>query len=108
MSSPVSNKTNYGLGVACVVFLIIAGWYVSSVMADLSSYSDWDKPAEVAKVIKGGVYGGIGFLLALGVNVFDILRPVLAFVPGMNKFLPAAPETVSDEKRADLNSKVGV
>lgn len=86
MALPVSNKTNYGLGVACVVFLIIAGWYASSVMGDLSTYNDWNKPAQMAKMIKGCVYGGIGFLLALGVNFLDIVRPVLALVPGLNQF----------------------
>lgn len=104
----VSKGTNYGIGVACIVFLVIAGWYGSSVLSDMTSYADWDKPAEAAKMIKGGVYGGIGFLLALGVNVFDILRPVLALVPGMDRFVPASPDTVSDEKRADLNQKAGV
>jgi hypothetical protein len=92
MALPVSNKTNYGLGVACVVFLIIAGWYASSVMGDLSSYNDWDKPAQMAKMIKGCVYGGIGFLLALGVNFLDIVRPVLVFVPALSRYAKVEPE----------------
>lgn len=86
MASQVSNRTNYGLGVACIVFLIIAGWYGSSVIGDMSSYNDWDKPAQMAKMIKGCVYGGIGFLLALGVNFIDIVRPVLVFVPVLSRF----------------------
>lgn len=86
MSLPVNRGTNYGIGVACVVFLIIAGWYGQSVLSDLSSYNDWDKPAEVAKLLKGGVWGGVGFLLALGVNFFDIVRPVIAVIPGLQAY----------------------
>lgn len=107
----MSKSGNYGLGIACVVFLIIAGWYASTVIGDMTSYADWDKPAEVAKMIKGCVYGGIGFLLALGVNFFEIVRPLFALVPGMGKFLPAQENSVSDLKRAELaaaDDKVGV
>lgn len=91
MGLPVSKNTNYGIGVACVVFLVIAAWYGSSVLSDLGSWNDWDKPAEVAKMWKGIAYGGVGFLLAMGVNLFEILRPVLSLVPGLSQFAKTDP-----------------
>lgn len=108
MSLPVSRNTNYGIGVACIVFLVIAAWFGLPVLSDMASYADWDKPAEIAKLREALVFGGVGFLLSLGVNIFDIVRPVLSLVPGMDRFLPVAADTVSDEKRADLNQKAGV
>lgn len=95
-------RKNSTVLVACLVFLIVAGWYGQQVVADLSSWNDWDKPAEVAKMWKGAIFGLVGFLCALGVDVKGLLGPFGAFLPG------GAPQIVSDQKRAELQDKVGV
>ena len=73
---------NHLFGVACLVFLIVAGWYVSGVVGDLNSWNAWDQPAEVAKLIKAGVFGLVAFALALGIDLKSLLGPLGAFLPG--------------------------
>lgn len=73
---------NKSLLVACAVFLVVSGWYGSSVLSDLGSWNDWDKPAQIAKLWKAGIFGIVGFLLALGVDVKSLLGPFGQFLPG--------------------------
>jgi hypothetical protein len=85
------TKKNGSVLVACVVFLVVSGWYGSSVLSDLGSWNDWDKPAQVAKLWKAGIFGLVGFLLALGVDIRSLLGPFGSFLPGLPQ-TPAAPD----------------
>lgn len=73
---------NKSLLVACVVFLIVAGWYGSNVASDLGTWNDWDKPAQVAKLWKAIIFGLMAFLVALGVDIKSLLGPFGALLPG--------------------------
>jgi hypothetical protein len=77
-----STTANRSTAVACLVFLIVAGWYGQSIVADFSTWNDWDKPAEIAKMWKGAIFGMVAFLIALGVDVKSLLGPFGTFIPG--------------------------
>lgn len=67
-----------------VVFLVgLAAllWYLSSVVGDMQSFNDWDKPAEVAKLIKAFAAMVAAMLAALGVNVRDLIGSFTASTP---------------------------
>jgi hypothetical protein len=98
MSISASTSTNRSVAVAFLIFLIVAGWYGSNVVGDLSSFNDWDKPAEIAKMWKGAVFGLIAFLLALGVDVKSLLGPFGAFLPGTTTTVTQASSTMTETK----------
>ena len=64
---------------AFLVGLIVFLWYFSSVLSDLTTWNAWDQPAEVAKMLKAGVFGLIAFAGAIGV---DVKALVAQFMPG--------------------------
>jgi hypothetical protein len=63
-------------GTALLVGLIVFLWYFSSVVSDLNAWNAWDQPAEVAKMIKAGVFGLLAFAGAIGVDVKQIFASV--------------------------------
>ena len=50
-------KKNVSLLVIVGVFLLVSGWYAQSVVADMTSFNDWDKPKEVAALWRAGLFG---------------------------------------------------
>lgn len=64
------------LAMAVLVGFIVFLWYFSSVLTDLNSWNAWDQPAEVAKMIKAGVFGLIAFASAIGMDVRKFLSGV--------------------------------
>lgn len=56
-------------GTALLVGAIVFLWYFSSVLSDLNTWNAWDQPAEVAKMVKAGVFGLLAFAGAIGVDV---------------------------------------
>lgn len=64
------------LAMAALAGLIVFLWYFSLVLSDLNSWNAWDQPAEVAKMIKAGVFGLIAFSGAMGMDVRKFLSGV--------------------------------
>lgn len=63
-------------GTALLVGAIVFLWYFSSVLSDLNTWNAWDQPAEVAKMVKAGVFGLIAFAGAIGVDVKSLFAQV--------------------------------
>lgn len=72
---------NKAFGTAFLIFLIVAGWYASSVIGDLNSWSAWDQPAEFAKLLKAVLFGLGAMAMALGIDLKSMLGPLGSFLP---------------------------
>lgn len=64
------------LAMAALAGLCVFLWYFSAVLSDLNAWNAWDQPAEVAKMIKAGVFGLIAFASAMGMDVRKFLSGV--------------------------------
>lgn len=89
--------------VAGLAFLLVSGWYGQSVLSDMQSFNDWDKPKEVAALWRAGLFGLAAAACAAGLDLRTLLGPFGSFLPG-----GSSQNVVSDQKRAELNEKVGV
>lgn len=87
-----------------LVMFVVMLWTISGVIGELQSWSAIDQPAIAGKLIKCFVYGLVALAMALGVDIKQLLGPFASMVP----FLQSPPQIVSDQKRAELNEKVGV
>ena len=88
-----------------LAMLIAIFWTMSGVLAELQSWSAIDQPAIAGKFLKCFAYGLFALALGLGIDI----KPLLGPLAGMLPFLQApAPQVVSDQKRAELNERVGV
>lgn len=92
----MKSKTKQNIFAAAIlVGAIVTLYYLSSVIGDLNSWNDWNKPVEVSKLIRCIVFGLIAFAGAIGINPKDFIY----------QFLPSSSELqVSQEKINSINS----
>lgn len=77
-----NTTANRSIAVAGAISIMVGLYLFGGILGDMSSFNDWDKPAEVKRGLEAGALVIGAFLLAMGVDVKALLGPFGSLLPG--------------------------